>query len=168
MKKAFSLTELLLALGIVAVVATLMITTVIPKGDQKKYSTLANKAYLILEEAYDVQIMNDAGRNVTEVGTNNVLKWMVAGGALPVYDTNASKNAVQLPNGMILNNTDSSIYVDLDGIEGKTRSTLNNPPSSYSDNKADVLRFIFDGAEITPDYNCELAKEYFEYDNILE
>ncbi len=167
MKKAFSLSELLLALGIVAVISTLMITTVIPKGDEKKYATLAHKAYLTLEEAYGVQIMRDGGRDASDYGAGNVLSHATSGDtpALPIYDSNASRSRVQLPNGMVLNNTSSYIYVDVDGIEGKTKSTLNNPPSSCGNN--DILRFKIDGSEISPDYNCGLAKEYYEYDNDL-
>ncbi len=161
MKKAFSLSELLLALGIVAVISSLMITTVIPKGDEKKYETLANKAYLTLEEAYGVQIMNDSGRIVT---SNNVLNWMVAGGALPVYDS--GDNVAQLPNGMIIYNAGAFLYVDIDGVEGKTKTTLDNA-SELTDCAADVLRFRIHGSNISPDYNCGNAREYFEYNNTL-
>ncbi len=173
MKKAFSLTELLLALGIVAVIGTLMITTVIPKGDEKKYSTLAHKAYLTLEEAYGVQIMKDGGQDASNYGAGNVLSRMISGDppSLPAYDH--SGNVVQLPNGMILynkggTNSTGSIYVDLDGIEGKTRSTLDNKPSACATSATDILRFIIDGSDISPDYDCGLAREYFEYDNDLK
>ena len=162
MKKAFSLSELLLALGIVAIISSLMITTVIPKGDEKKYATLANKAFLTLEEAYGVQIMNDSGRIEPAY---NVLDWMVEGGALPVYDSD--ENVAQLPNGMIIYNVGNTLWVDIDGVEGKTKSTLNisDAPTSCA---ADILKFKINGSSITPDYNCGSAKEYFEYDNSLE
>ena len=163
MKKAFSLSELLLALGIVAVISTLVITTVIPKGDEKKYATLANKAFLTLEEAYDVQIMNDAGQDASDYGPGNVLNRMISGDtpALPIYERNG--NVAQLPNGMIINNAGSNLFVDMDGIEGKTRSTLNSPPNNCGE--ADILLFIINGSEISPNYNCGFAKEYFEYND---
>ena len=162
MKKAFSLSELLLALGIVAIISSLMITTVIPKGDEKKYATLANKAYLTLEEAYGVQILNDSGRIEP---ASNVLDWMVEGGALPVYDN--TNNVAQLPNGMIIYNVGNDLWVDIDGVEGKTHSTLNinDAPTSCA---ADILKFEIDGSSILPDYDCGSAKEYFEYDNSLQ
>lgn len=171
MKKAFSLTELLLALGIVAVIATLMITTVIPKGDEKKYSTLANKAYLTLENAYGVQIMNDGGRDASDYGAENVLSHLINGNppALLVYDNNAAETAAQLPNGMVLYNTSNSIYVDLDGIEGKTYTPLKSASNLTNKcDKADVLKFIINGSDISPDYDCGFAKEYFEYDDGLK
>ncbi|MBQ3102204.1 hypothetical protein IJC60_04285 [bacterium] len=162
-KVAFSLSELLLAVGIVAVISTLMITTVIPKGDEKKYSTLANKAYLTLEEAYDVQIMNDGGLDASNYGAEEVLFRMVQGEtpALPTYARNG--NVAQLPNGMIINNTGANLFVDIDGIEGKTRSTLNSPPRRCGE--SDILLFVIDGSDISPDYDCGFAREYFEYND---
>lgn len=180
MKKAFTLSELLLALGIVAVISSLMITTVIPKGDEKKYSSLAHKAYLTLEEAYDVQIMNDAGQDARDYGAGSLLYHMITGtpSALPYY-ANEGKYKVQLPNGMILYNTSGTtkgegfIYVDLDGIEGKTKTTLSNAKNltglcTGKNKRADVLRFIIENSDISPDYNCGFAKEYLEYDDSLE
>ena len=168
MKKAFSLAELLLAVGIVAVISTLMITTVIPKGDEKKYATITNKAYLTLQEAYGVQILNDGGRDASDYGSNKVLSRMTSGAtpALPYYEKNSS--TAQLPNGMIIYNSSNYLYVDLDGIEGKTKSILAKPPSSADKDKADILRFRINGSELTPDYDFGYAREYFEYDESLQ
>ncbi|MBR1977396.1 prepilin-type N-terminal cleavage/methylation domain-containing protein [bacterium] len=162
MKKAFSLSELLLALGIISVIATFMITTVIPLGDEKKNKTLANKALLTLEEAYALQITNDSGRDASELGKEFLLSRMTSGAnpVLPIYE--ASGNAVQLPNGMIIYNDFGELFVDVDGSEGETRSTLSNPPRACGN--ADILRFFIDGSEIIPDYNCGNAAEYFDYD----
>ncbi len=167
MKKAFTLAEVLAALAIVGVIASVTIPTLQAGYHDKKYKSLVKKAHLTLQQAIDATMLEDNIRKA-RVGMGLVY-WLAADSyridsvdyekeepSLRYITRRLSANflgSVQMTDGMIIQDENTcnscagstvcTIYVDVDGRSGPTGSTINSTLSSLSNttSAADIMVF---------------------------
>lgn len=147
-KQAFTLAEVLLVLAIIGVIAAVTIPAVMQQSSEKKFAALAKKMQSTLQNAIDLKIATvPIGPGDMGVG---LFQWLIDGeedgtNTLKVAKVNSNTNAsvIQTTDGMIFYVTvgatcstastptkklgcRSSVYVDLNGSEGPTKTTVDN------------------------------------------
>lgn len=183
MKKAFTLAEVLAALAIVGVIASVTIPTLQAGYQDKKYKSLAKKAHLTLQQALDATMLEDKIRKA-RVGMG-LIYWL----AVDSYEINgvtyekeepslrtisvddSGKMAkVKMTDGMIIqdsNTCDSCagddeciIYVDVDGKSGPTGSTTSTKLSKYADKASatDIMMFQCKNSMVMPPLPSETSE----------
>ncbi|MBR1977087.1 type II secretion system protein [bacterium] len=153
-KSAFTLAEVLLVLAIIGVIAAVTIPAVMQQSSEKKFATLAKKSASTLQNAIDQKIASvPVGPGDLNVG---FLHWIIDGeedgtNTLKVIKRNNLNNTTiaQTPDGMVyyIYNSDrcttpstranplgcaSWVFVDLDGADGPTKTTVENAVTRYS------------------------------------
>ena len=156
--KAFTLAEVLLVLSIIGVIAAVTVPATMQQSAEKKFATLTKKSISTIQNAVDLKLTL-VPTNPTDHG-NNIFKWQLAGEAfghstLKAAASNNSVTTIQTPDGMIYNmstydcdNTvnknnklgcDYYFYVDLNGSEGPTKSTVNGIGGGTGQRDYDVI-----------------------------
>ena len=167
MKKAFTLAEVLAALAIVGVIASVSIPTLQAGYQDRKYKSLAKKAHSTLQQAIESTIMDDNIRSVRD--DMGIIYWLASmniGGfvkdepSLRTIDEEigVSTASVKLTDGMIIqdlnecnscnDNNVCIIAVDVDGASGPTISVLDDPIAL--DGAADIMLFHCRNNNIMP------------------
>ncbi len=170
MKKAFTLAEVLAALAIVGVIASVTVPTLQAGFHDRKYKSLAKKAQLTLQQSVDATLLEDKIRKA-RAGMGTVY-WLAVdeydiGGNTYVKeepslriiedDHDGTLGSVQLTDGMIVQdsktlnpnvcascagNNPCAIYVDVDGRSGPTGGTVSSDLQELDSERAsDIMVF---------------------------
>ena len=180
-KQAFTLSEVLLVVGIIGVIASVTIPAVTTSNQNKKFSALTRKAQSTLQGAIDNKMAYTIKRpNSAEYG-NRLFAWLVADeqfnwDTIKFVDRNAE--TISTPDGMVFYadggeaggklKYSGTVYVDLNGAEDPTKTTINN--GDNLDNAADDARnFDVISFNISPNgdvtTNNTKAKKYLEQED---
>ena len=164
-KQAFTISEVLLTVAIIGIIAAVATPTVTVSNQNKKYNALAKKAQSTLQGAIDNKIAYTLSRPTS----NNLFTWLVAG-SVYCHDTikYVQKNGeiITTPDGMVYYangvNADGKlkysgkVYIDLNGSDGPTQTTVNNGTNmttvENNENNFDVIVF-----DISSDGNVEVT-----------
>lgn len=182
-KRAFTLSEVLLVLGILGVITAVTIPTVTSANQNKKYKALAKKAQSTLQGAIDNKMAYTIQRPNAATYNDRLFEWLVAN---PEFNWDTIKfverngEAITTPDGMVYlavggAGDDKSrlkyrgvVYVDLNGSEGPTETTINTAGDlddvADNDNNFDVIAFnIEEDASVQVTNNK--ARLYLELEN---
>ncbi|MBQ3102213.1 type II secretion system protein [bacterium] len=170
MKKAFTLAEVLAALAIVGVIASVTVPTLQAGYQDRKYKSLVKKAHLTLQQAYDATILEDKIRKA-RAGLGFIY-WLAVDSyvidgitydkeepSLRIMDEDNGGNlgSIKTTDGMIIQDsktlnpnrcnscstsTACAIYVDVDGASGPTASDVTDDLQDLdNDRAADIMVF---------------------------
>lgn len=167
MKKAFTLAEVLAALAIVGVIASVSIPTLQAGYMDRKYKSLAKKAHLTLQQGIEATMLEE---NVAKARVGmGLIYWLAADSykidgytykkeepslrTIATNEFNNNKARVKMTDGMIIEDSNTcnscagssvcTIYVDVDGAGGPTKSGIGTKLSSYakSATAVDIMMF---------------------------
>lgn len=174
-KQAFTLSEVLLVLGIIGVIAAVTIPTVTSSNQNKKYTALTRKAQTTLQGAIDNKLAYTLGRPAG----NTLFAWLTAGeenGHDTIKFIKKNGEIITTPDGMVFyadgaHVTDGrlkyqgNVYVDLNGAGGPTETTVDN--GTILKNAANsAVNFDVVSFEITKDGDVKVtnakARKYLE------
>ncbi len=174
MKKAFTLAEVLAALAIVGVIASVTVPTLQAGYQDRKYQALTKKAHLTLQQAIEATMLDD---NIRKARSGMGLVYWLAATNVGIYTkdepslrTIASsmhfpgswQASVKMTDGMIIQdggtchscatNNVCTIYVDVDGASGPTASTHETKLSTFKDSgvATDIMVFQCRNNNIMP------------------
>lgn len=173
-KHAFTISEVLLTVAIIGIIAAVATPTVTVSNQNKKYSALAKKAQSTLQGAID----NKVAYTLSRPSGNSLFTWLVSGSEYS-HDTikfvQKNVEVITTPDGMVYyaDGTSSGgklrytgrVYIDLNGSDGPTQSTVNNGANMTTvENNADNFDVIV--FDISNDGNVEVtnakAKQYLD------
>ena len=146
-KQAFTLSEVLLVLAIIGVIASVTIPATMQQSSIKKFSALTRKAQTTLQTAIDVK------KSLVPYGpgdlspTLTIIQWLAEGENMELSSLKYVKEtgnfySIQTPDGMIIHplcgtcphlrnrravcQSACGVRIDLNGAEGPTKTTMNN------------------------------------------
>ncbi len=173
-KQAFTLAEVLLVLAIIGVIAAVTIPAIMQQSSEKKFSALAKKAQSTLQNAIVLKIATvPIGPGDMRV---NMLAWLLHGeedgtNTLKATKANADSTIIQVPDGMIyyINygqncitestptnriGCETRIFVDLNGSEGPTKTTVEDATTTLWNSKDD--KKAYDTISLWVNYNTRV------------
>ena len=169
MKRAFTLAEVLITLGVIGVIAAITIPSVIKHYQKQAWTTQLKKSYTILNQAI-LMYMADQGITTLESLNSdlrdlNVLKKYIKSTDIrkmenykyTYLNSNVEqsdldgRDALIMADGTILFKTTSNTYIiDINGNKG---------PNKYG---RDIFQFVFLSSKLYPKGSYELSKLLYE------
>lgn len=138
-KKAFTLAEILITLGIIGIIAAITVPILMNNYNNEQYMTKLKKAYTQFDQAL-IQLSDDYGSNGNLAGTGlfpSVADNNVFGDAISSY-FKVAKNCQSTTNKGCMSN---SVSTQTDG--SLTRSSMDAGPGMYRFVSADGVSFSF-------------------------
>ena len=176
-KQAFTLAEVLLVVGIIGVIAAVTIPAVTTSNQNKKFTALTKKAQATLQGAID----NKMGYTLSRPG-NFLFRWLVDGeevnhNTIKFVERDDANEILTTPDGMVFladgNRVgngrlryEGKVFVDLNGAEGPSRTTVDNVDNMDDAGVDDANNFDIVVFEITRNGDViaehEKTRQYLE------